>query len=1049
MSLSLRWLHPTAFWCLLLSGAAALIYQVAWARYLSILLGSTSYGVVAVLVAFMGGLALGNAWLGRYADRLKRPLSLYGWLEIGIAAYGIFFPTYFELCQSGYGKLASALTPGSPWLLALKFFFSFAAILVPATLMGGTLPVLTRLVTRSLGELRGRVASLYFVNSLGAVLGVLIGDFWWIPSHGLEVTLLGAAALNALVGVIALFVHSGLRDVGTASDSTEPIPATASDDEVFSPFELRLAIAAAGVSGFVAMLYEVVWTRLLALALGSSTHAFSIMLVTFIAGIATGAWIVGRWRSLRRTFDAFGWVELALALTLLASMSFYHLLPYGFYRLGHLLARSPENYVVYQGLQFLVCFGVMFIPALCLGMTLPLASRVATSELARTGRSVGVVFSINTLGTVLGAALSGLVLLPWLGLAPTLAFGLALNLAIALVVLFRRTTALRRLMLAATPILVIGLVGYANAVLDPKWDRAFAMGLWRVRGTPPSLREFEAKIQALDLRYHRDGAGSTVAVAASKQSPTAPEQIDLRVNGKTDASSHGDLPTQLLSGHIPLLLHTNVQDALVVGIGSGITCGAILSHPDVQRLDIVEISPEVYDAARTLFAPYNNGALTHPRSRVIIDDAKSFLKTAGRKYDVIVTEPSNPWMAGVSGVFSLEYYETCLASLKPGGIIAQWVQVYETDDTAIRTVLGTFGSVFPNFSVWQTLPGDLLLVGSVQPTAKDLDRIQQRFNQPEVLKDLNRADIFSLTALLGLQLVSEENGSFLVPPDTIRHSDYFPVLEYIAERAFFARGETLFLNDFDERLLRRPTTLLGRFIQRAPLTLQDLRPIVLLHASADVPHPSLVRSVLRQWQQLNPLDLLPVEMAAKMEFPPPNSLILAHEMSRARDLMFAKADTEPEPLRMYSRYLQNSYRQARSVFYQPPTEELQAVLEHLVEKDPVHHHSHQLRLAELAWDLGDEQRFIELTTKTLLHTGAAGATGRFDFDFSAPGRVLFLLIETLWRKGQVADAQWWCDAARQGGYLDPKSRYFSRRLEMVIRKIEGPRSAAPSGDGGA
>lgn len=1047
MSLSLRWLYPAAFWCLLLSGAAALIYQVVWARYLSILLGNTSYGVVAVLVAFMGGLALGNAWIGRYADRLKRPLSLYGWLEIGIAVYAIGFPTYFELCQSGYGSLASTLVPGSPWLLVLKFGFSFAAILVPATLMGGTLPVLTRLVTRSLGELRGRVASLYFVNSLGAVLGVWVGDFWWIPSHGLEVTLLGAAAINALVGAFALFVHSGLRDVGTASDGTEPIPATPSDEETFSPFELRLAIAAAGLSGFVAMLYEVVWTRLLALALGSSTHAFSIMLVTFIAGIATGAWIVGRWRGLRRTFDAFGWVELALAVTLLASMSFYHLLPYGFYRLGHLVARTPQNHVIYQGLQFFVCFGVMFIPALCLGMTLPLASRVATSELARTGRSVGVVFSVNTLGTVLGAALSGLVLLPWLGLAPTLAFGLALNLAIALVVLFRHSTALRRLTLVTTPFLVVGLVVFAQTALDPKWDRAFAMGLWRVRGTPPSLHDFKAKIQSLDLRYHRDGAGSTVAVAASKGAPSGPEHIDLRVNGKTDASSHGDLPTQLLSGHIPLLLHTNVQDALVVGIGSGITCGAILAHPDVQRLDIVEISPDVHHAARTLFAPYNNGALDHPRARVILDDAKSFLKTANRKYDVIVTEPSNPWMAGVSGVFSLEYYETCLASLKPGGIIAQWVQVYETDDTALRTVLGTFGSVFPHFSVWQTLPGDLLLVGSARPTPKDLDQIQRRFHQPEVLKDLQRADIFHLTALLGLQLVSEENGPFLVSPDTIRHSDFFPVLEYIAERAFFARGETSFLSEFDERLLRRPTTLLGKLLQQSPLTTKDARSVVLLHSTADVPHPSLVRSLLAQWKTLDPSDLLPVEMAAKMEFPPPNSLVLAHEMSHARELMVSKVKTEPEPLRMYSRYLQNSYRHARSVFFQPPTAELQAVLECLAENDVVHRSSHQLRLAEIAWDLGDEPRFAELASTALLHSGQAGVTGRFDFDYSAPGRVLFLLIESLWRRGSLTDAQWWCHAARQSGYLDPKSRYYSRRLDMVIRKVEG-RSAATGDEGG-
>jgi len=1037
MSLSPRWLYPTAFWCLLLSGVAGLVYQVAWARYLSILLGNTSYGVVAVLVAFMGGLALGNAWLGRYADRLKRPLSLYGWLEIGIAAYGIFFPFYFEVCQTAYNGLASRFVPGSPWLLALKFLFSFAAILIPATLMGGTLPILTRLVTRSLGELRGRVAGLYFVNSLGAVAGVLIGDFWWIPAHGLEVTLLGAATLNALVGILALLVHSGLRGA-EGHISTTPSATASPEDELFTPFELRLAIAAAGISGFVAMLYEVVWTRLLALALGSSTHAFSIMLVTFIAGIATGAWLIGRWHGLRRSFDAFGWIELALALALLGSMSFYHLLPYGFYRLGSLLARSPENHVVYQLLQFLVCFSVMFGPALLLGMTLPLASRVATSELARTGRSVGVVFSVNTVGTVLGAALSGLVLFPWLGLAPTLALGVALNLAIALMVLLRRSPRIRLLTVVGVPLLVLALVSYATSVLDPKWDRAFAMGLWRFRGKPATLDEFLTRMRSIQLNYHRDGAGSTVAVVSNRIGTNGTEQIDLRVNGKTDASSHGDLPTQLLSGHIPLLLHTNATDALVVGIGSGITCGAVLSHPEVERLDVVEISPEVYHAARTWFAPYNNGALDHPRSRVIIDDAKAFLKTAGRQYDVIVTEPSNPWMAGVSGVFSMEYYETCRASLKPGGIIAQWVQVYETDDTAIQTVIGTFGSAFPHFSVWQTLPGDLLLVGSLQPTSKDLDRIQRRFQQPTVLKDLQRADVFSLPALLALQLVSEENGAFLVHPDTVRHSDYFPRLEYIAERAFFAQGETAFLAEFDERLLRRSTTLLGRYLDRKPLTVQDARSLALLNASADVPHPRLLRSVLRQWQDIAPNDLLPVELSSKMDFPLPHSAMQSIEMSKARSLMFTNFQREPEPLRMYSRYLQNAYRHARSIFYQPPTEELQAVLEYLAEHDAIHRPSHLLRLAEVAWDVGNDARFVEWATQALLHSGAAGTTARFDFDFSAPSRVLYLLIETLWRRGQLDDARWWCQAVRQSGYLDEKNRYFSRRLAMVTRKVEPP-----------
>jgi spermidine synthase len=490
MKLSKAWLLPTAFGCLLLSGIAGLIYQVAWARYLTLLLGHTSYGVVAVLVAFMGGLAVGNAWLGRYADRLRHPLALYGWLEVGIAVYGAWFPSYYEASQAGYGLLAGNLTPGSPWLLALKFLFAFAAILVPATLMGGTLPVLARLLTRSLGELRARVADLYFVNSAGAVLGVLIADFWWIPAHGLEATVLGAAAMNAVVGAVALLVNAGLPKAAqnAAAVAAQPeVDATTPaepESERFSGLDWKLAIVAAGASGFVAMLYEVVWTRLLALALGSSTHAFSIMLLTFIAGIATGAWVVGRWKGRRNSLDAFGWIELALAVSLLVSVLFYHLLPFAFYRLSFLVDRTPENHAVYQGLQLLVCFAVMFVPTLLLGMTLPLVSRVCTAEVARTGRSVGVVFSINTLGTVLGAASSGLLLLPLLGLAGTLVLGIALNLAIGLVVVLRRLPGIRIAALVGTPLLVLASVAWARHDLDPRWDRAFSLGLWRLGGPP-------------------------------------------------------------------------------------------------------------------------------------------------------------------------------------------------------------------------------------------------------------------------------------------------------------------------------------------------------------------------------------------------------------------------------------------------------------------------------------------------------------------------------------------------------------------------------------
>src|SRR5438034_2608312 len=471
-------LLPTAIFCLLISGAAGLVYQVAWMRYLSLFLGHTSYAVVAVLVAFMGGLALGNAWLGARADRVQRPLAFYAWLEIGIAVYAVFFPHYFEWCDEAYVGLARGWQLGGAGLLGLKFGFSLLTILLPTVLMGGTLPVMTKLVTRSLGELRKRVSTLYFINSLGAVVGCFLADFWWIPSIGLQATVLAGAALNFVVGAVALFVSGWIKEERRGANGSGDSQKDSSE-EMFTPREITLAVVGIGISGFVAMLYEVVWTRMLALALGSSTHAFSLMLITFIAGIAVGAWRVGRWKRLRRTLDAFGWAELALAITLLVSMLFYERVPYWFTRLAGVLARRPEVYPLYEFVQSLVCFAVMFVPTVCLGMALPLVRRIATAELARTGRSVGRVFSVNTLGTVLGAAVTGLWLLPWLGLARTLALGIALNTSIGLMILGRSRPAFRRSLKVLVPVGTLMLIWVIGKSYDDVWQRSFSLGLWR------------------------------------------------------------------------------------------------------------------------------------------------------------------------------------------------------------------------------------------------------------------------------------------------------------------------------------------------------------------------------------------------------------------------------------------------------------------------------------------------------------------------------------------------------------------------------------------
>ncbi|NBP23261.1 MAG: hypothetical protein EBU81_01615, partial [Proteobacteria bacterium] len=416
------------FWAILasffVSGLAGLLYQVVWTRYLALFLGHTSYAVVAVLVAFMGGLAAGNALLGSKVDSLRRPLFFYACLEAGIGLYAVVFPGYFEAVHQGFLSVVRSIQPEGLSRLALQFLFAGITILLPTVLMGATLPVLTKFVTRSLSELRGKVAALYAINSAGAVVGIILADWWWIPALGLESVVQIGATMSLSIALLA-YVISVKSGEGFVIE--RPVAGSEALTESFTEREWKVALFAVGISGFVAMLYEVAWTRLLALVLGSSTHAYSLMLATFISGIAVGSGLVFVGRRAVNTLVAFAWAELALAGTLLVSLGFYDLLPYAFAHLADWIARKPAAYPLYEFTQALVCFAVLFPPAVCLGMTLPLASRVATVDLQRAGRSVGRVFAVNTLGTVLGAAMTGLVFLPSLGLAVTLALGIGLN----------------------------------------------------------------------------------------------------------------------------------------------------------------------------------------------------------------------------------------------------------------------------------------------------------------------------------------------------------------------------------------------------------------------------------------------------------------------------------------------------------------------------------------------------------------------------------------------------------------------------------------------
>jgi spermidine synthase len=1038
---------PTAVLCLLFSGLAGLIYQVVWTRYLALLTGHTSYAIVAVLAAFMGGLALGNAWLGRTADKLRRPLAFYGWLEIIIGVYALAFPDIFRLAYGAYTGAATGAAAGSASLLAMKFLVALFTLIIPTVLMGGTLPVLTRMVTRSLGELQNRVSTLYFVNSIGAVFGVGLAEFWLIPDTGLPGTLTYGAAINLAVGALALFVSGYIREeavpVGT------PDSAKTKDMETFTSPEIRMAVIGIGVSGFVAMLYEIAWTRLLGLTMGSTSGAFAIMLITFILGIALGSWIIGRLGNIRNSLDWFAWMEIAIGGSVILMMFLYSRLPYWFSLVAQMLKREESVYPVFQTFEGLFSFAVMIVPTTILGMTLPLVSRISTAEVSRTGRSVGFVFSFNTLGAVLGTIVTGLWALPALGLAQTFALGTGLNIAVGLIILARNAApAQKKLVPLVLPGVVLWIV-LAQSLFHKEWATLTTSGAYRMRGTAAeSFEAYRELNQQPKLLFHRDGASATVTV---KEFPK--NHLFLQVNGKTDASTGTDMLTQLMLGHVPALLHPDPKDALVIGLGSGVTCGALLTHSGFTNVDVVEICPEVVEAAR-YFGPVNENVLTNELLTLHVDDAKSFLNTAQKKYDIIISEPSNPWMAGVPGLFSVEFYRQAASRLESEGIMCQWLHMYEISQEGVDTIIATFTDTFRYTSIWLGSAGDLLLVGGTQPREAELESVLRRSGQPRVRASLARGDILRPVTLLAHELVSEDYSAYAFKEDTLLHSDLYPVLESLAQKGSFVGAETRGIFDYDERRTLRPNSLLAQYKAKHPLEPGDWLSLITHNEYETILSPELARSITSEWSLKTPKDPNPIMLGAmyKDDRKPTASDVAVMSFKLGDIVADPRRNVEWTVRFAYSAMM--NYRFGRSVFHTPQSDTLVTILEKLIETFPDEAHIYNTYLAELAWDSGDQNKFLRLAADVFIRQGHSLALSSFPDGERAPAIVLTRLIEYFLENPDPEKLTHLIQVSERAGFASPEAPRLQAavgRAKYVTPPPNPARGQAPPGSapGGA
>ena len=858
--LSRQTLHSIIGLLFVISGGLGLIYQIVWFKYLSLFLGNTTYAQTIVLATFMGGLAIGSAWWGRTVDRTPKPLQLYAFLELGIGIYCLIYPKFLEFLKSVFISIVISLQLPSDGtaVLLLKFLTSLCSLLVPTILMGGTLPVLVRFISHKLEESGRNIAVLYFLNSFGAVMGSLLAGFFFIRILGLSTTVYMAAVFNLLIGVFALLLS--LWKI--PSHNKEVVEELQESEHIYPRREVILATMVAGISGLAAMIYEVTWVRMLIPVIGSSTYSFSLMLVAFISGITIGSLIVASLVQRVKNLSAMlAWCQVAIVLSMLATLPLYARIPYEFWKAASILTRSDTTYPIYLSIQFLFGFVLMIVPTVFLGMSLPVATRIAARGINVLGKSVGNVFAINTLGTVIGSLMAGLVLIPLVGVKHTIEIGIACNLTASILIFLFVNSVSRRQMFIALPIMLITLTTYYLFV--PNWNKnAMLAGVFRRTianvAPPASYEDFIKQSASSKVLYYQEGTTATIGVIEGSFGNET--QSILIVNGKSDASSKGDLPTQVLLGQLPCLLHQNPQNALVIGLGSGVTVGSILTH-HVKRVDCVEISREVIEAS-SYFNEVNHRPLSDPRTNLFIEDALAFLKITPRTYDIIVSEPSNPWIAGIGNLYTTDFFKECKRKMNTGGLMVQWFHLYEMNDDLFKMVVRTFQSNFTHVSIWQSLWADIIMVGSDQPLSIDYDKIRATMSAKDVQEDVQRIHIPDAATLLSLEMLSSKSVFRYVGVGDLNTEDH-PRLEYGAPGAFFVNTGVSRLAGFDERLQCDSVPLqLKRLMENNQLTNEELRNIGFYHTDRNNGSVLFGFSVLREIQNKFPKDAVLLERLA-------------------------------------------------------------------------------------------------------------------------------------------------------------------------------------------
>ena len=767
----------------ILSGASALIYEVIWMRQLTLVFGSTVFATSTVLTAFMAGLALGSYYFGRKIDESNiSPLKLYAYLEAGIGGFCIIWPILLAILSALYVLIFRHITSEFYTLSLIRFILTFGILLIPSTLMGGTLPVLTRFFVKRLEQLGTNIGILYALNTFGAVIGTVAAGFFLIQALGIKWTLGVAIAINFGVALIALLLDQITQK--SESDHTEKASRkqitekSAQDVEPAiqigeSRLPLRtIVLIAIGISGFCALSYEVLWTRILVFFLGSTTYAFATMLAAFLFGIALGSMILARWVDrIKQPVITFGFIQLGIGLFAIILMP-------AFEELYSVSRALQSTFGASRFWTFFSCFLVMSLPTFLMGASFPLVTKIYTGNEQQLGRSIGNVYAVNTVGSILGAFCAGFILIPLLNIRPSIILMVALNTGIGCLLVL---TGWR----SAT-----GAAETSEEKQDePKVAKAFSQGLGIgipiitiglaavllfSLNQPIFLKSTIYKTQrpgdqVVDYQEEVDGTVTTL------KDDEGVYRLYVDANQAADAS-RWDSPSHRVIAHLPLLLHSNPKRALVVGFGMGLTSYSITQHG--VKVDAIELSKGVISAAREYFVHINRNIFKNRLFNYQINDGRNHILMTKKKYDMISTGIIHPLVsAGSSNIYTEDFYKLCRRILTEDGVMCQWVPLHRLPESHYKMIVRTFINVFPETTLWyKYTPDFVILIGTPKRLSIDYENFIARSKIRSIQEGL------AADHLDGMSLLD----SFMMGPAAVKeyagvghiHTDDRPRLEF-------------------------------------------------------------------------------------------------------------------------------------------------------------------------------------------------------------------------------------------------------------------------------